>query len=174
MGLRVLLLVTIHGRNVMLHRSLSYQDNEWLVQDRIWSPLSSIVEVNLCQHNGNKLPRVKSAVQKQDLKSIVFQHAWCMWGNLVQMLLMTPRGECMCALIDFMLASLCISIKAFNGGIFYHCWCFDCNMDLLWMFDKYTKSCFNAHLPNETAKQKALWLFELLLIPVCIFFHPGF
>lgn len=111
MRLRVLLIASIHGRNVTLHRSLSEQDNEWLVEDHIWSPLRSIVEVNLCQHNGDKPVRVKSAIQKQDLKSIVFQHAWCMWGNSVQMLLMTSSGECMCALIDFMLDILCISIK---------------------------------------------------------------
>lgn len=27
----------------------------------------SFVEVNLCQHNGNKPPHVKSAIRKQDL-----------------------------------------------------------------------------------------------------------
>lgn len=80
-----------------------------------------MVEVNLWEHNGEKPPHVKSAIWKQDLRTIVFQHAWCMWGNLVQMFLMTPHGESMCALIDFIPAIPSISIKACNVKIFNHC-----------------------------------------------------
>lgn len=106
-----------------------------------------IVEVNLCQHNGNKLPPVKSAIRKQDLKSIVFPHAWCMRGNSVQMFLMAPHGEGMCALIDFMLASLYVyvfSIGVGNCGVFHRGWRFDYKIDLFWTFNKYTKSHLNA------------------------------
>lgn len=138
MRLRRLLAGYFRGRNVTLHRSLNQQDNEWSVKGHIWSPLRSIVEVNLCQHNGNKPRHVKSAVQKQDLKSIVFQHAWRKWGNLLQMSLMTPHRECMCLPIDDMPAALCISIKPLNGGLFYHCWCFDCSIDLFQVFNKHT------------------------------------
>lgn len=92
-----------------------------------------------------------------------------MWGNSLQMFLMTPHGECMCALIDFMLAIQRISIKAFNGGIFYHCGCFDCNIDLLWMLDRYTESSQRASMSDRVKKQvKPLWLSWLLCIPEVI------
>lgn len=61
-------------------------------------------------------------------------------GEFGSDVLMTPCGESMCALIDFLLV-ICISIKAFNGGISY-CWrSSDCFIDLL----ESSKRRVNAH-----------------------------
>lgn len=69
------------------------------------------------------------------------------------MFLMTPRGECMCGLIDFMLAIPCIYIKAFNGESFTaaHAFtvisiCFECSIS--------TQRAASVHIDDKENKEQ--------------------